>query len=312
MLYARPRWPVTTGDGASVRSALNRTVIQLVNRGGAAGAFDVIMIHRTGDVERVAESQSLLRRALPPDLRADIAGGGQSWKYASVPDDRNEPQPTLLIGLAMPSDATGSSRSSSTTSSHSLRRRRALSLIRSTVIISGVALTLFVVGIGVLVTRLVVDPVRRAAGTPSGWRRASWSSGMTVRGGRPRPAGDQFQRDGRQPATADHPAGGLSQLQQRSPRRLARAADAVTTVQMAADVLHDARGIPAARGPLGRLLRAELDRFEGLLTDLLGRSAVRRRRRRPRLRARRPRCAGRPGGGRHVGALRAARPPSWW
>ena len=58
---------IATGDAASVRSALTRTVTQLVNRGGAAGDFDVVMIHRTGELPRVAESRPLLRRALPAE-----------------------------------------------------------------------------------------------------------------------------------------------------------------------------------------------------------------------------------------------------
>jgi two-component system sensor histidine kinase MtrB len=44
----------------------------------------------------------------------------------------------------------------------------------------------------------------------------------------------------------------------------------LTTVQMAADVLHDARGdFPPHVARSAELLRAELDRFEALLTDLL-------------------------------------------
>jgi two-component system sensor histidine kinase MtrB len=60
---------IATGDAASVRSALSRTVTQLISRRGAAGDFDVVMIRRTGEVPRVVESRPLLRRALPDDLR---------------------------------------------------------------------------------------------------------------------------------------------------------------------------------------------------------------------------------------------------
>jgi two-component system sensor histidine kinase MtrB len=273
VLYAQTQVAgIATGDGASVRSALNRTVTQLVNRGGAAGDFDVVMIHRTGDVERVAESQSLLRRALPPDLRADVAGGGQSWKYAPVPDDRNEPQPTLLIGLAVPSDVTGSQQIELYYSFPLAQEEESLSLIRSTVIISGVALTLFVVGIGVLVTRLVVDPVRRAAGTAQRLAEGQLEQRMTVRGEDDlarlatsfNAMADSLQRQITQ-------LEGLSQLQQRFTSDVSHELRTpLTTVQMAADVLHDARGEFAPHvARSAELLRAELDRFEGLLTDLL-------------------------------------------
>jgi two-component system sensor histidine kinase MtrB len=64
---------------------------------------------------------------------------------------------------------------------------------------------------------------------------------------------------------------GLSQLQQRFTSDVSHELRTpLTTVQMAADVLHEARGEFAPHvARSAELLRAELDRFEGLLTDLL-------------------------------------------
>src|SRR3712207_483512 len=64
---------------------------------------------------------------------------------------------------------------------------------------------------------------------------------------------------------------GLSQLQQRFTSDVSHELRTpLTTVQMAADVLHEARGdFPPHVARSAELLRAELDRFEGLLTDLL-------------------------------------------
>jgi two-component system sensor histidine kinase MtrB len=64
---------------------------------------------------------------------------------------------------------------------------------------------------------------------------------------------------------------GLSQLQQRFTSDVSHELRTpLTTVQMAADVLHEARGdFPPAVARSAELLHAELDRFEGLLTDLL-------------------------------------------
>jgi two-component system sensor histidine kinase MtrB len=273
LLYAQTQVAgIATGDGASVRSALDRTVTQLVNRGGAAGDFDVVMVHRTGDVERVAESQSLLRRALPPDLRADVAGGGQFYRYAVVPDDADQPQSTLLIGLAVPSDAAGSQQIELYYAFPLAQEEESLSLIRSTVVISGVALTLFVVGIGVLVTRLVVDPVRRAAGTAQKLAEGQLEQRMIVRGEDDlarlatsfNAMADSLQRQITQ-------LEGLSQLQQRFTSDVSHELRTpLTTVQMAADVLHEARAEFAPHvARSAELLRAELDRFESLLTDLL-------------------------------------------
>ncbi|TFV87746.1 MtrAB system histidine kinase MtrB [Blastococcus sp. CT_GayMR16] len=263
---------IATGDAASVRTALDRTVTQLRARSGAAGSFDVVMVHRTGDVERTAPSPSPVFQALPADLRADIDGGGQSYKYWQVPDQQGVPQPTLLIGLSVPSDTAGSQRIELYYAFPLDQEGESLSLIRTTVIISGIALTLFVVGIGVLVTRLVVDPVRRAAGIAQRLAEGQLEQRMTVRGEDDlarlatsfNAMADSLQRQITQ-------LEGLSQLQQRFTSDVSHELRTpLTTVQMAADVLHDARGdFPPHVARSAELLRAELDRFEGLLTDLL-------------------------------------------
>jgi two-component system sensor histidine kinase MtrB len=262
---------IATGDAASVRTALDRTVTQLRARSGAAGTFDVVMVHRTGAVQRTAPSPSSVFQALPPDLRAQVDDGGQASKYWTVPDDRGEPQPTLLIGAAVPADV-GVQKIELYYAFPLRQEEESLSLIRSTVIISGVALTLFVVGIGVLVTRLVVDPVRRAAGIAQRLAEGDLEQRMTVRGEDDlarlansfNAMADSLQRQITQ-------LEGLSQLQQRFTSDVSHELRTpLTTVQMAADVLHEAReDFPPHVARSAELLRAELDRFEGLLTDLL-------------------------------------------
>jgi two-component system sensor histidine kinase MtrB len=263
---------IATGDAASVRSTLDRTVKQLVQRGGAAGDFSVVMVYRTGSIERTATSRANVFAALPRDLRADVDSGGQSYKYSLVPDASGGPVPTLLIGAPVPSDASGSQRIELYYAFPLDQEAVSLSLIRSTVIISGIALTLFVVGIGVLVTRLVVDPVRRAAGTAQRLAEGQLEERMNVRGEDDlarlatsfNAMADSLQRQITQ-------LEGLSQLQQRFTSDVSHELRTpLTTVQMAADVLHEARGAFAPHvARSAELLRAELDRFEGLLSDLL-------------------------------------------
>jgi two-component system sensor histidine kinase MtrB len=273
VLYAQSQVAaIATGDAASVRSTLDRTVNALLQRGGAAGDFDVVMVHRTGDIERTATSRRPVLDALPPDLRADVASGGQSRKYHPVPDDSGKPQSTLLVGAAVPSDTAGGQQIELYYAFPLEQEAESLSLIRSTVVISGIALTLFVVGIGVLVTRLVVDPVRRAAGTAQRLAEGQLEQRMTVRGEDDlarlatsfNAMADSLQRQITQ-------LEGLSQLQQRFTSDVSHELRTpLTTVQMAADVLHEARGdFPPHVARSAELLRAELDRFESLLTDLL-------------------------------------------
>ncbi|TQN41548.1 two-component system sensor histidine kinase MtrB [Blastococcus colisei] len=273
VVYAQTQVPaIAPGDGASVRSTLNRTVNALLQRGGAAGDFAVVMVHRTREVERTAPSPSPVFQALPTDLRADVASGGQSRKYHPVPDASGEPQPTLLVGAAVPSDTSGAQQVELYYAFPLQQEAESLSLIRSTVVISGIALTLFVVGIGVLVTRLVVDPVRRAAGTAQRLAEGQLEERMAVRGEDDlarlatsfNAMADSLQRQITQ-------LEGLSQLQQRFTSDVSHELRTpLTTVQMAADVLHEAReDFPPHVARSAELLRAELDRFEGLLTDLL-------------------------------------------
>jgi two-component system sensor histidine kinase MtrB len=261
---------IATGDAPSVRATLDRTVRQLLARGGSAGDFDVVMVYRTGGDERPA-GRSDLYRALPADLRADVDAGNQSYKYDTVPGG-GELAPALLVGLPVLGDAPGGEQIELYYVFPLAQEDESLSLIRSTVVISGVALTLFVVGIGVLVTRLVVDPVRRAAGTAQRLAEGQLEERMTVRGEDDlarlatsfNAMADSLQRQITQ-------LEGLSQLQQRFTSDVSHELRTpLTTVQMAADVLYEVRDdFPAHVARSAELLKGELDRFEALLSDLL-------------------------------------------
>ncbi|MGY1832327.1 MtrAB system histidine kinase MtrB [Geodermatophilus sp. SYSU D01180] len=274
VVYARSEVVgIAAGDAASVRATLGRTVNGLLTRGGSAGDFDVVMVYRTGNAERPpAISRPGVYPALPDDLRAGVQGGGQYTQYALVPDDTGEPQPTLLVGVPVPGDVSSSEAIELYYAFPLDQEQETLSLIRSTVAISGIALTLFVAGIGVLVTRLVVDPVRRAAGTAQRLAEGQLEERMAVRGEDDlarlatsfNAMADSLQRQITQ-------LEGLSQLQQRFTSDVSHELRTpLTTVQMAADVLHESRGdFPPHVARSAELLHEELDRFERLLSDLL-------------------------------------------
>jgi two-component system, OmpR family, sensor histidine kinase MtrB len=247
-------------------------VQQLLQRGGAAGDFDVVMIYRTGARERPpATTRRSIYESLPRDLRADVAAGRQSYKYALMTYGA-EPQPTLLVGAPVVTDTPGDESIELYYAFPLEQEEESLSGIRGTVISIGVALTLLVVGIGVLVTRLVVDPVRRAAGTAQRLAEGQLEERMSVRGEDElarlatsfNAMADSLQRQITQ-------LEGLSQLQQRFTSDVSHELRTpLTTVQMAAEVLYDSRDdFPAHVSRSAELLHTELDRFESLLTDLL-------------------------------------------
>ncbi|MGY1754958.1 MtrAB system histidine kinase MtrB [Blastococcus sp. SYSU D01042] len=264
---------IATGDASSVRATLARTVSALQQSGGAAGDFDVVMVYRSGDREVSGPNdRPFIYQALPDDLRADVDAGNQSYRYAEIPDDAGEPRASLVIGAPVQGDTGGSEQIELYYVFPLTQEAESLGLIRSTVVISGLALTMFVVGIAVLVTRLVVDPVRRAAGIAQRLAEGELEERMTVRGEDDlarlatsfNAMADSLQRQITQ-------LEGLSQLQQRFTSDVSHELRTpLTTVQMAAEVLHEARGdFPAHVARSAELLRAELDRFEALLTDLL-------------------------------------------
>ncbi|SNS01986.1 two-component system, OmpR family, sensor histidine kinase MtrB [Geodermatophilus pulveris] len=264
---------IAAGDGASVRATLERTVEQLRDRGGRAGDFEVVMVYRTGDSERApAVSQRGVFPAIPAELRADVASGGQYAQYALVPDGSGRPVATYLVGAPVSTGAAGAERIELYHAFPLEQEAESLSLIRSTVVISGIALTLFVVGIAVLVTRLVVDPVRRAAGTAQRLADGQLEERMAVRGEDDlarlatsfNAMADSLQRQITQLES-------LSQLQQRFTSDVSHELRTpLTTVQMAAEVLYESReDFPPHVARSAELMHAELDRFETLLTDLL-------------------------------------------
>jgi two-component system sensor histidine kinase MtrB len=263
---------IATGDSASIRSTLSRTVANLQSRGGAAGDFDVVMVYRSGDEERPAQSRRDIYAALPEDLRAQVADGAQAYRYAPVPDANGNPVPTLLVGAPVPTDGQSGDRVEVYFAFPLEQEQQSLEGIRSTVLIVCAVLTFFVAGIGVLVTRLVVDPVRRAAGSAQRLAEGHLEERLVVRGEDDlarlassfNAMADSLQRQITQ-------LEGLSQLQQRFTSDVSHELRTpLTTVQMAAAVLHEARAeFDPAVARSAELLRAELDRFETLLSDLL-------------------------------------------
>ena len=79
---------IATGDAASVRTTLDRTVTQLLNRGGAAGDFDVVMVYRAGARPIPASSRRYILDALPDDLRANVDPAASRTSTARCPTSR--------------------------------------------------------------------------------------------------------------------------------------------------------------------------------------------------------------------------------
>ena len=150
--------------------------------------------------------------------------------------------------------------------------QQTIALLQRTVLLGGLGLVLLVVAIAMLVTRQVVRPVRVAAQTAGRLAEGDLSQRISVHGT------DDIARLGR---SFNDMAGSLqrqirrledlSRLQRRFTSDVSHELRTpLTTIRMAAELLHanrDEFSPELARS--AELLRAELDRFESLLGDLL-------------------------------------------
>jgi two-component system sensor histidine kinase MtrB len=152
------------------------------------------------------------------------------------------------------------------------RERDIINLVGRTFLLGGAALILLVGAIAFVVTRLVADPVRRAAIVAERFAEGKLNERMRARGE------DDLARLGnsfnamaaslqQQIAQLEN----LSRVQQRFVSDVSHELRTpLTTIRMAADLIHDSRsGFEPTVSRSAELLMGELDRFELLLTDLL-------------------------------------------
>ena len=152
------------------------------------------------------------------------------------------------------------------------RERDIINLVGRTFLLGGIALILLVGAVAFVVTRLVADPVRRAALVAERFAEGKLNERMRARGE------DDLARLGnsfnamaasiqQQIAQLEN----LSRVQQRFVSDVSHELRTpLTTIRMAADLIHGSKATfdpTVARS--AELLMGELDRFESLLTDLL-------------------------------------------
>jgi two-component system sensor histidine kinase MtrB len=151
-------------------------------------------------------------------------------------------------------------------------QQQTLSVVRSALITTGALLVVLLGTIAWLVTRQVVTPVRLARRIAERLAAGRLEERMHVRGE------DDIARLGmsfnQMAASLQRQIRQLEELSRVQRRFVADVSHELrtplTTVRMAADVLHDAReDFDPVTARSAELLQRELDRFEGLLTDLL-------------------------------------------
>ena len=222
-------------------------------------------------IVRTVESGSVGVRFIPDELRPQVAAqpDRQHLQVATI-EEGNDTISAVIVGQRIVLPVAGN---------YGLyfiypmdREREIISFIGQTFLFGGAALILLIGAIAFVVTRLVADPVRRAASVAERFAEGNLDERMQAKGE------DDLARLGtsfngmaasiqQQIAQLEN----LSRVQQRFVSDVSHELRTpLTTIRMAGDLIHDSRhDFEPTVARSAELLRGELDRFESLLSDLL-------------------------------------------
>ncbi|MFN2518756.1 MAG: MtrAB system histidine kinase MtrB [Jatrophihabitantaceae bacterium] len=257
---------VDAGVAADVLNAQTQITADLTASGGSAGLFSIVI-----ESTSVGNADTATRSDIPGALRRAVRGASLAYQYAPV---RATPGGDRFVrGLIVGEPVQARTGLFELYYLFPLTaEQQTIALIQRTVLLSALALILLVLVIALLVTRQVVRPVRVAAETAGRLASGDLAQRIKVRGT------DDIARLGQ---SFNDMAGSLqrqirrledlSRLQRRFTSDVSHELRTpLTTIRMASELLHANRGgFPSEVGRSAELLRAELDRFEALLGDLL-------------------------------------------
>ena len=252
-----------------VRTTAAIITSDLAGRGSDAQNYGVAIVSTTGG-DSASTADILPAPSIPGALLRTVASQQrEAWAYTVITHRDGRREPGLVVGGPVQTDA----------ADYQLyylfplrQESQTLSLVERTMLFSGIALVLLLVAIAAIVTRQVVRPVRHAAATAERLAAGRLRDRMVVRGEDDLASlASSFNR------MAETVEQQISQLRELSRLQRRFVADVshelrtpITTIRMAADVLHDARAdLPPELARSAELLQAQLDRFEALLADLL-------------------------------------------
>ncbi len=244
----------------------------LSNRGGtgqstgAAGSFDSALSVVGGMPQQQIPAGPI--GEVPEELRRFVQRNQVSYQFATVEDpdgyqgraliigSPSAEVPTLEIYLIFPL----------------ANEERSLALMRGTMMIGGLVLLVLLAAITALVTRQVVLPIRSAARIASRFADGRLKERMLVRG-----EDDMARLAQAFNEMAESLSNQITQLEEFGNLQRRFTSDVshelrtpLTTVRMAADLIHgSSEDLDPALARSAELLVTELDRFEGLLNDLL-------------------------------------------
>jgi two-component system sensor histidine kinase MtrB len=267
--------PGTNVDAAGQRRDLFEPILDR----GAVRGFDVVLAGPAGQVaDGSALTQAMstpgldLRTSIPASLQRHFSESGTTaWTYTTISRAGSQDVPGVIVGsrVRLPAED----------GPYTLYylfplvdEAGTLALVTRALLTAAVLLLVLVAGLTWLVTRQVVTPIRMARRVAERLAAGQLQERLRVTG----------EDDLARLATSFNQMASNLQRQIRLLEELSRmqrrfVSDVshelrtpLTTVRMASDVLHDARNrFDPATARAAELLQTELDRFEGLLADLL-------------------------------------------
>lgn len=283
---ARERLSGVVGSEDNVSRQLSQLVEPIIERGRSRD-FSVVLAGPSGagssgdgssglgDGIGVRYTSGLELSSVPDRLVEHFDESAQTaWTFSDIrytDESSQEDGPGIVVGsrLQLPADQ----------GAYTLyfvfpmeRETSTLDLVTSAMLAAGTLLMILIAGLAWVVTRQVLTPIRMARRVAERLAAGELQERMRVRGE------DDIARLGTSfNQMASNLQGQIRQLEELSRVQRRFTSDVshelrtpLTTVRMAGDVLHDARAdFDPSTARAAELLQTELDRFEGLLADLL-------------------------------------------
>ncbi|WP_433665483.1 MtrAB system histidine kinase MtrB [Nocardia sp. CA-128927] len=255
----------THDTGAQLKEARNSLSSDGSPQTGVAGSYDVALVMLSSSQQEVAAGPI---QDVPNELRNFVRRGQVSRQFTTVSDSSGYHGPALIIGSPSTEVPTLEIYLIFPLASEA----RSLSLMRGTMLIGGIVLLVLLAAITALVTRQVVLPIRSAARIAGRFADGRLKERMLVRG-----EDDMARLAQAFNEMAESLSNQITQLEEFGNLQRRFTSDVshelrtpLTTVRMAADLIHGSSDdLDPALARSAELLVNELDRFEGLLNDLL-------------------------------------------
>ncbi|MBE7323464.1 HAMP domain-containing histidine kinase [Nocardioides sp. Y6] len=277
---ARNRLSFATGTDVDASGQRDDLIAPIIARGAASG-FAVVLSPPVGErtglrAGGVRFTQNLDVASVPPSLARQFDRvAPTAWTFTEIrtrgPVSRVDPGPGIVVASQVTLPADG--RTYTLYYLYPLSEQEAtLGLVSRALLGAAAFLLVLVAGVTWLITRQVVNPIRRARRVAERLASGHLQERLRVTGEDDlarlavsfNQMASNLQRQIRQLEE-------LSRLQRRFVSDVSHELRTpLTTVRMAGDVLHDARDeFDPVTARAAELLQTELDRFEGLLGDLL-------------------------------------------